>query len=140
MNSLVFVLFCLVFLGNFEYFSAYNNLFDSNYLVVQQDIEAINCYICDPGTNGCGPSFNKNGGGVLPMSDSSAAYCTVRIYWYSHCISSSFVYRNWWLQTTTMLLSVPIQLLVPVLKVAVQVVMVLIIISIVVQRNYVTEL
>jgi hypothetical protein len=74
------------------------------------------------------------------MYDSSAAYCTVRIYWYSHCISSSFVYRNWWLQTTTMLLSVLIQLLVPVQKVAVQVVMVLIIISIVVQRNYVTEL
>ncbi|CAF1247851.1 unnamed protein product [Rotaria sp. Silwood1] len=46
---------------------------------VQQGIDAIDCYSCNVGTDGCGPSFDASGSGVTHTSDSSAAYCSVRM-------------------------------------------------------------
>lgn len=47
--------------------------------MVQKKTEAINCYMCDPGTDGCGASFKKTGGGVLATSNSNGMNCTVSI-------------------------------------------------------------
>ncbi|CAF0998591.1 unnamed protein product [Rotaria sordida] len=59
MNSIIIALYCLIF------------------LVVQQRINAINCYSCGMGTDGCGPSFNTQGSGVITTtSNTSAVYCT----------------------------------------------------------------
>ncbi|CAF0936250.1 unnamed protein product [Rotaria sordida] len=59
MNSIIIALYCLIF------------------LVVQQRINAINCYSCVMGTDGCGPSFNTQGSGVITTtSNTSAVYCT----------------------------------------------------------------
>ncbi len=49
------------------------------YLVVQQEINAINCYFCGFGADGCGPSFSKTGSGVLQTNDPLIKYCTVSI-------------------------------------------------------------
>jgi hypothetical protein len=64
------------------------------YLVVPQETDAINCYICDSGTDGCGPSFKKTGSGVVITSSSISTYFMVSIYWYSRNISPySFICR-----------------------------------------------
>ncbi|CAF1046814.1 unnamed protein product [Rotaria sordida] len=63
MNSIIIALYCLIF------------------LVVQQRINAINCYYCGMGTDGCGPSFNTQGSGVITTtSNTSAVYCTKTKY------------------------------------------------------------
>ncbi|CAF3538378.1 unnamed protein product [Rotaria sp. Silwood1] len=81
MNSITIALYCLIFLGKFKFF--FSNLNKSSiitYLVVQQGIDAINCYSCTMGTDGCGPSFNTKGSGVITTtSNTSAAYCSVSI-------------------------------------------------------------
>jgi hypothetical protein len=41
--------------------------------------DAIDCYVCLLGTDGCGPSFKKTGAGVVSTSDSSAGHCTMGI-------------------------------------------------------------
>lgn len=47
-------------------------------LVVQHPTNAINCYRCELGTDGCGAqSFNRDGSGVFTTDDSSATYCMV---------------------------------------------------------------
>ncbi|CAF3420292.1 unnamed protein product, partial [Rotaria sp. Silwood2] len=44
---------------------------------VQQGIDAINCYSCGMGTDGCGPSFNTKGSGVITTtSNTSATFCS----------------------------------------------------------------
>lgn len=49
-------------------------------LVIQQGINAIKCYTCAVGSDGCGPSFKSTGSGVIPGSNSTATYCIVSIF------------------------------------------------------------
>jgi hypothetical protein len=49
------------------------------FLSKQQEIDALNCYFCHIGTDGCGPSFRKTGSGVIPVINSTSTYCTVNI-------------------------------------------------------------
>jgi hypothetical protein len=139
MNSITIVFLCLVFLGKVKYFSNWNNSYNTNYLVVQQGIDAINCYICDPGTDGCGTSFKATGAGVVPTSDSSPVYCTVHILLIFVYISTSFLYRNGCTLPTPMPLNVTLAFQETVLRVVAQPV-VLPSINIVVQRSCATEL
>jgi hypothetical protein len=84
--------------------------------VVPQKIDTINCYICAPGTDGCGPSFKKTGAGVISTSDSSAVYCTVCICECSRKISTYFLYRKKYITATPMLFYAAMAIQEPVLS------------------------
>ena len=56
-----------------------NNLLSSNDLAILQKADAIDCYICKAGTDGCDPSFENTDSGVVSTSQPNATYCTVRI-------------------------------------------------------------
>jgi hypothetical protein len=80
MNSIVIVFLCVMFLGESEYFYDENHSYHITYLVAQQGVDGVmHCYICERGTDGCGPLFRESGSGV-GKSNSSAACCTVRIF------------------------------------------------------------
>jgi hypothetical protein len=53
---------------------------DINDLVMQQRLDALTCYICDRGSDGCGPSLLTTGRGVVTTSSSiNPTCCTVSI-------------------------------------------------------------
>ncbi len=76
-----------------------------------QKTVAINCYSCIPGTDGCGPSFKKQGAGVIISTiKSSAVYCAVCIYLYSRNILTSLLCRKTCILPIQMLLTVVLNL------------------------------
>ncbi|UJR07940.1 hypothetical protein I4U23_012219 [Adineta vaga] len=51
-------------------------LFGLVFCVLQRETDAISCYVCVRGSEGCGTSFRTWGSGVATSNVTNAAYCT----------------------------------------------------------------